>query len=122
MDICSYLLGKKAGGGGGGSSNPYDLVIVADISSYDDIDQLTASDLRILSGSIEACEQKIANGQPVIVSFGYLLDYNNDGHPDIYITNPNYNEFSVTYRYIDFGSNPRIKYTSEYEFDEVIWD
>ena len=109
------------GAGGGG----YDLVLVAETDDGD-ISQITAADITIASGSIEACEQKIANTQPVNVFFGIYRTYGESATaPNIlyYLANPPIiNEFCVAYKYMDWNYNPRITYTSNYEIDEVIWD
>lgn len=106
------------GAGGGG----YDLVLVAETDG--DLSQITAADITIASGSIEACEQKVANMQPVNVFFGAYQTYGEGATaPNIlwYLVNP-MTEFNVAYKYMDWNWNPRIIYTSNYEIDEVVWD
>ena len=104
------------------ASSPYDLVIMAETED-DDITSVPASAYHITHGSIEACEQKIANMEPVNVFVGFYRTYNSEVEvPDILYSAGPMHEFSVTYRFIDFNYYPRISYTSNYEIDMVNWD
>lgn len=106
------------GAGGGG----YDLVIVAETTD-DDLVNIPASDYRIVSGSIEACEQKVANMQPVNVYLGFYWVYGDTETPNILLLPENkFGSFDVAYKIINFGARPNITYTDNYEIDEIVWD
>lgn len=76
MDITDILYAKKLSGGGGGGS-AYDLVIVG-VANDSSEHVWVASDLSVASGSIEACEQKILNHEPVNALM--VLAYEHDGY------------------------------------------
>lgn len=103
------------------ASSPYDLVIVAATEGIDTIADIPSSAYHITHGSIEACEQKIANMEPVNVFLGWYESYSSELPNIVYPCKIPLNDFSVAYRYIDFGYAPRIMYTSGYEIDDVLW-
>lgn len=110
------------GAGGGG----YDLVITVDCGSYDyynEVGEIPIANYTIASGSIESCEEKIANGQPVNVFLGYYQKYGDVNAPNILYCEMYISCFSVAYRIMEFsGGVLKVKYSSNYELDELIWD
>ena len=102
------------------ASSPYDLVIVAEAEDGD-VASVPISDYHITYGSIEACEQKIANMEPVNVFLGVYQAYDADT-PNIlgswYLSG-----FDAYYREIKWNNSEIIiTYTSNYEFNAIIWD
>lgn len=110
-------IDKESGGGGGGESG-YDLVITCNKNRTHNP---LVSDYTIAEGSIEACEQKIANGEIVSAILIYSYVYGdgpyNDTQTTMYLSS-----FSVSYSSFEFyisSSNTYLVYNSEYQFVEV---